>query len=277
VLLSYLELSYLAKAWVFFGGVFIPYSVFFSRPMEATLEKEKTYQKEAFPPPGAVTFWIAFGSLALFVRILRITQFYLWPTGDEALHGFLAISLLRNWNWHFFYTVGEHPPLLIWALALLFKVFNSPFAALWFLPALFSSITIPMGYLCAKEILPKSASALFCFLLAFSFWPIYLGRFCHQGLFIPFWELSSFFLMSRWMKSAGESKRALWPFLLGLWCGLGTLTFISWVFVLFLLLTFVFIFAYQKLLPNVFIFFISLAAGLSPLSWLLLKKVMGTI
>ncbi len=107
----------------------------------------------------------------------RLTQFYLWPTGDEALHGFLAVSLLKSWNWQFFYTVGEHPPLLIWMLALLFDVFKSSFAALWFLPAIFSIVTIPVGYLCAREFLSKSASALFCFFLAFSFWPVYFGLF----------------------------------------------------------------------------------------------------
>jgi uncharacterized membrane protein len=273
--LSYFGFSYLTNTWVFFLGILVPFVIFFFRPTEGASEKEKTYQKETFLFPDALTVWILLGLIAFFIRILRLTQFYLWPTGDEALHGFLALSLLKNWNWQFFYTVGEHPPLLIWMLALLFKVFKSTFWAMWFLPAMISFMTIPVGYLCGKELLSKSASVLFCFLLAFSFWPIYLGRFCHQGLFIPLWELLSFFLMSRWIKNTEKLRGFLWPSLLGMWCGLGTLTFISWIFVLFLLLTFIFIYAYKKKLPNVLWFFTSLAAGLLPFVLALLNEGYG--
>jgi uncharacterized membrane protein len=273
--LSYFPFSYLIKGWIFFLGILIPIVLFMGSPITESMGKEKTYQKEIFSIPDVVAVWAVFGFLAVFIRFFRLTQFYLWPTGDEALHGFLALSLLKKWNWQFFYTVGEHPPLLIWMLALFFKVFKSPFEALWFLPALFSVITIPLGYFCCREFLSKSASGLFAFFLAFSFWPLYSSRFCHQGFFIPFWEFSSFFLMIRWIKSTRKPQRILWPLLLGIWCGLGTLTFISWGVVLLLLLATIFILAFKKLLPNVILFLISLSIGVLPFALAFLKEGYG--
>ncbi len=260
---SFSAFSYQVKGWIFFCGILLP-AVFSLRSLVAQEGMEKIGQKETFTLSNPTVICVALGSLSLMIRFFRITQFYLWPTGDEALHGFLALSLLKNWNWQFFYTVGEHPPLLIWALALFFKIFKSPFVALWLLPALFSAIAVLLGYFWGLKFLSKSASILFTFLLAFSFWPIYSSRFCHQGLFIPFWEFSSFLLMYRWIKSPLKPKPILWPSLLGIWCGLGTFTFISWIFVLIFLLIVILILAYKKLISNSILFFIFLVLGSLP-------------
>ena len=274
--LAYSPFPYQMKGWIFSGGILIPVILFWRSSVTRSTEKEKTYKKkEVFELSNTAIIWGVLGAFAIFVRFFRLTQFYLWPTGDEALHGFLALSLLKQWNWQFFYTVGEHPPLLIWMLALFLKVFKSPFEALWFLPALFSVFAFPIGYFCGREFLSKSAASLFAFFLAFSFWPLYLSRFCHQGLFIPFWEFLSFFLMIRWLKNTHKSQRVLWPFLMGIWCGLGTLTFISWVFVLLLLLATIFILTGRKLLQNTILFLISLTIGLLPFAMAFFKEGYG--
>ncbi len=273
--LSYSVFSYQAKGWIFFFGIFIPIAFFLASLTPQVIGVEKINQKETFTLSNTTAIWVVLGLLSVLIRFYRLTQIYLWPTGDEALHGFLALSLLKNWNWQFFYTVGEHPPFLIWTLALFLKMFKSPFVALWLLPALFSAITIPLGYFCGREFLSKSSSVLLAFLLAFSFWPLYLSRFCHQGLFVPFWEFSSFLIFFRWIKSLPSPKPILWPFLMGIWCGLGTFTFISWVFVLFFLFGIILVLAYKKLISNAFLFFISLSLGLLPFALASFKEGYG--
>jgi uncharacterized membrane protein len=274
-LLSYSTFSCQIKGWIFFFGIFIPAFFSLGSPTPHEIGMEKIASKETFAFSNATALWLLFGFFSVLIHFYRLTQVYLWPTGDEALHGFLSLSLLRDWHWQFFYTVGEHPPLLIWILALFFKVFKSPFVALWLLPALFSLVTIPLGYFCGREFLSKSASVLFAFFLAFSFWPLYSSRFCHQGLFIPFWEFSSFLLLFRWIKSPPQSRSILWPMLLGIWCGLGTFTFISWIFVLLLLVVAILILAHKKLISNVSLFFISLLLGLFPFVLAALKEGYG--
>src|SRR5579871_1648169 len=204
MVLSYSPLSVTLKSWVFCCGVLAPLLFLFFRPLGSVPSKK--FREEPFEAPTGSVFWIGFVGLALLPRFWRLTETYLWPTGDEALHGFLAMSLADKWTWQFFYTVGEHPPLLIWILALFFKWFDSPFFNLWFLPAFFSFLSVPAGYFLARFFSPKSQAFLFAFLLAFSFWPLSSGRFCHQGLFVPFWELLSFLFLALWMKSPSRSE-----------------------------------------------------------------------
>ncbi len=84
-----------------------------------------------------------------------------------------------------------------------------------------------------------------------------------------------FSLLSRWIKSSTEPKQLLWPSLFGIWCGLGTLTFISWAFVLILLLTSVFILVRKKVLANISWFLIFLAIGLIPFTLASFKEGYG--
>ncbi len=231
--LSYSGLSYQMKGWIFFCGIFLPglIAVLMAIPSD---EKGNLFQEETIPTSMPRWVWISAILVLLCLRFYRLTSFFAGPTGDEGLHGFLAIPLVSQWNWQFFYTVGEHPPLLIWALVPFFKWFDSPFFDLWFLPAFFSALAVPAGYWASRQFFSKSFSLLFGFLLAFSFWPLYFGRFCHQGLFVPFWELFGFVLLAIFLKSDGSKKRTGWALLLGLWIGLGSLTFTAWATVIFL-------------------------------------------
>jgi hypothetical protein len=263
-LISYFPLGAIAKGWIFLCGLFIPLLVFPVCSEKFGFKKEEIFKKELLQSGAKPGFFIFLVLLALSLRFMRLNQYYLWPTGDESLHGFLGISLSEEWDWHFFYTVGEHPPLLIWLLAFSFKIFDSPFFALWFWPALFSSIAVPAGYFAAKQFLPKSTSALFGFLLGFSFWPLYFGRFCQQGLFIPFFELLSFGLLALWIRNSKKSGGAPWPFLLGIICGLGTLTFTAWLIVLFLLLVSICVLYFKKSISHLHLFLIPFSISLFP-------------
>lgn len=259
--LSYLPLSYGLKAGLFFAGVLTPFILLVLKPVSAPIEWDP-FEIGGGRVPGALL--AAFFALALFLRFARLAQVSLWPTGDEALHGFLAIGLTQKWNWQFFYTVGEHPPLLIWSMASLFKWFQSPFFDIWFLPCLFSILVIPVGYSLSRRFYSRPFSLLAAFLLAFSFWPLAVGRFCHQGLFIPFWELSSLLGLTLWREAPGPEAGRRRAVLLGIWIGLGTLTFTSWWVVLVLLAATVFFLWRKNDLKHTAWFTAALFLGLSP-------------
>ncbi|HVZ81652.1 MAG TPA: glycosyltransferase family 39 protein [bacterium] len=217
--------------WVFVAGFLVPTTALFLKDLSGALSFRRVEKKPA--PSTALLALVSLILLGAVPRFWRLTEDFLWPTGDEGLHGFLAMGLARHWTGQFFYTVGEHPPLLIWSLALMFKAGWNGLTALWCLPAFFSLILIPVGYGAARRWFDRKWSLVFVFLLAISYWPLSLGRYCHQGLFVPFWEL-----VALWgIGELAEGPRVRWHgwdiFLLGLWIGLGTLTFTAWWAVLF--------------------------------------------
>jgi len=262
--LAYGSLSDSVKAWLVVFGLIGPGIVAIC---SCRFSEEKSYfYIETFSDNFSKWFFVLFIP-ALFFRFYHLTSFYLWPNGDEGLHGFLAIPLVSKWNWQFFYTVGEHPPLLIWSLVPFFKFFDSPFFDTWFLPAFFSFIAVPAGYWASRQFFSKSFTWLFGFFLAFSFWPLYFGRFCHQGIFTPFWELSGFLLLSLFMKAKSERGKNIWIFCLGLWIGLGSLTFTAWAVVILLFaltITAVWFYSYRKYFEYLIGFFSGLIIGMSP-------------
>ena len=141
-LLAYSNFSYIVKSWIFFFGVPAPFFLSIGTRMK---KSPGSWDREQFPlvvKPASLTVMCG---LAVFLRFFKLTGFHLCPTGDEGLHGFLAIPLSEKWNWQFYDTVGEHPPLLIWVLSFFFRFFDSPFFNLWFFPALISALNRSHG------------------------------------------------------------------------------------------------------------------------------------
>jgi hypothetical protein len=262
--LAYDPLSYSTKVWLMVLGLIVPATITLSN--RDFFKKQSFFYTEIFSFDFHQLILVLF-TFAFFFRFYHLTHFYLWPTGDEGLHGFLSIPLVSKWDWQFFYTVGEHPPLLIWSLVPFFKFFDSPFFNIWFLPAFFSFIAVPAGYWACREFFSKSFSLLFGFLLAFSFWPLYFGRFCHQGIFTPFWELCGFLPLSFFMKAPSKRLKSIWAFCLGLWIGLGSLTFTAWAVVILLFVltvTAVWFYRYRTIFEYLIIFFSGLFLGILP-------------
>ena len=261
-LLSYSHWPLWAKSCVFLAGILLPLVVFSSRPVFEN--KKMAAYGESFSVPKDKWIWAGLIGLALYLRFFKLTDFHAWPTGDESLHGFLAIDLVRNPRWQFFYTVGEHPPLLIWGVAFLFKFFKSPGFNLWFLPAVFSALTVPVGYLAVRSFFSKSLSVIYTGLLSFTFWPLYFGRFCHQSVFIPFWEMTCLLLLSRALQTREPKRRNSRLLIFGFWTGLGSLTFTAWLVVMVILTAVVFRLFFKKSLKPFFVYSLGLFAGFLP-------------
>ena len=224
--LAYSDLSLGVKTVILALGVLLPVSLLFiTIPHEAsgTDRREISFSVN----PGLT---LAVIGLGLVLRFIHLTNFRPWPNGDESENAFLAINLLHHPHWQFFYTEGEQPPLLIWCLTPFFRFCENPFFSLWFLPALLSSLALLAGWALARILFPESFAFLLTSILALSFWPLNFGRFCQQGPFIPFWEMTALLLLV-WAFRAPDEKRHRRIFLLGLWTGLGTLAYTSWLVV----------------------------------------------
>ncbi len=210
-------------------------------------------------------FFVLFSIAAVFLRFYRLQTFHLWPSGDEGLQGLFAIDLIQNWNWRFFYTTGQHPPLLIWLLKWFFQDFTSPFLNLWFLPACLSTFFVFMSYWTARQFFSKNVSAVYFVLTAIGFWPMCFGRYCVQGVLIPIFETTAFLLLGYFLKSSSPKFKTLFASSLGLCAGLGTWAYTSWFAVVFFLILVVAVLEAKERLHRfkflgVFLFFLVLSS-----------------
>ena len=196
------------------------------------------YMLETLPAPG-MGWALAVAALAVFLRFYRLGDLFRWPTLDEGWNGILALDLSRHWTWRFFYTFGQAPPLPIWCSALLFKTGMSPFLCLWLPSACVSLLTAGIGYLASRRFFSKSFSLIIGGLLACGYWPLFLGRFCHQGVWVPLWVCLSLWFLGECLRASASPWRKGLPLGLGACLGLGSFTFTPWIPVaLFLALLF---------------------------------------
>ncbi len=237
--LSYLRFPILVKLWIFVLGLVIPsIAAWMMLRIERGVARQLT--KIEFLP--FVPLW-GLGLLAgtaFFLRFYHLTTLSLWPLEDEAMNGYYAIELAEKGNWQFLYDFSGMPPLYVWCLALFFKLFGISLGTLWFLPALLSFLAVALVYRGAVQFFSKSFSLLFAGLIAFSFWPLYAGRFSLQGGFLVFWECLTFYLLASYWKTSNEKLKIRAPLLLGFCAGAGFYTFTSWAVVAFLLTLFIF-------------------------------------
>jgi hypothetical protein len=223
--LAYSDLPLGIKAVILLMGVLLPVVLLFlSTPKEALGPEQR--ELSFLAGPGLT---LAVIGLGLVLRFIHLTDFRPWLTGDESQNAFHVIDLIDHPHWQFFYSQGEQPPLLIWSLTPFFKFCADPFFSLLFLPALLSSLALLTGWAAARALFPGSFGFFLTALLALSFWPLNFGRFCEQGTLVPFWELTALTLLI-WAFHAPDENRQRWRlFLLGLWTGLGTLAYTSWL------------------------------------------------
>jgi hypothetical protein len=186
-------------------------------------------QSEEVLPSVSSWLWLVLGLAACFLRFYRLTTLSTWPLSDEGVHAALALDLFKTGKFHFFYTVAQFPPFFIWFLAAFFKVFPPSLFALWFFPALLSCATVGFAFLAARRFtsLPPSFTVIFTLLTAFSFWPLYTGRFCHPAALMLMWEYMALWRLACFVESP-EKQRLLRAFLLGVTVGGGFYTFTSW-------------------------------------------------
>jgi hypothetical protein len=226
-LLSYFPFALALKVGLFLAGILSPLMMEAGRKESAGLKDIPFYQGEFLGPPR-VWGWLFLALAVLFLRFWKISSLFLWPLGDEGLNGASALELSRHWNWTFFYTSGQVPPLAIWASTFFLKLGCGPFLSLWFPPAIASTLTVAAGTCAARRFFSKSFALICGGLLAFSYWPLFIGRVCSPAVWVPGWTCGCLYFLARLLGSETPGSRRREAVFLGLVTGLGPFTFTSW-------------------------------------------------
>ena len=234
-LLSYTALSFAAKSVVGAIGLALPLYLAFRSASKPGPQEQPAYLKELrLSPPLLIGMVGLFFSV--FLRFYRLESLFRWPNLDEGWIGTIALELSRHWSWKFFYTFGEAPPLTVWSVALMFKLGFPPAFSLWLPPVLVSLLTLATGYWAARQWFSKSFSLVGAGLLAFSYWPLLLGRLCHQGIWLPGWVCLCLGAWGSFNRVREKSVKRIWAVAMGLAMGLGSFVFTPWLIVILVFL-----------------------------------------
>ncbi|HUO57035.1 MAG TPA: hypothetical protein VMV05_02560 [bacterium] len=201
-LLSYGSLLLQTQLWLGLFGIGLPALLYLKSFSGVPLERSRVPGSIGLSPwLGGIAFLFA-----VLLRFYRLTDLSLWPNQDDGNYAFDGVELARKWDTVFFYSAGEVPPLFRWLEGFYFKAVPPSLFTLWFLPAILSVATVPVGYWAARQYFSKSFSLVCLVLLATGFWPAYLGRFCMEKVFLLFWEFLALGLLGKFLKTPGVDR-----------------------------------------------------------------------
>ncbi len=276
-LLSYSSLSIGFKLGLGLFGIILPLFLalravhLLGRPRHSLLELETLSR-----PPAWVFALLVLAALGL--RFWGLTGWPVWPNTDEGLIGRFAVDLCRQWNGRFFYTFGQAPPGMEWFLYCLLPRFSESLQSLWFLPAALSFLAAILSYWAFRSFLSKSMAFLVFVLWSVSFWPLFSGRFCHQGVLLSPWALLVLAVLGFFLKSGKPFLKFWMAVFLGVVTGLGSFTFTPWVtfgFWIFMLVTAVTLMGAKKNRKYFWGFLAALAVTLLPFLLAVVKEGFG--
>jgi len=271
--LSYFPMSWPEKLAIGLFGLVIPFSLAWATHNS---KPGRSLEYQEFLTPAPMTVWILILILAVFFRFYKLTTLSVWPCYDEGFLNYYAFELSQKWDWRMFYGSSQAPPAYMWIQSFFYKWWGPSLQTLWFLPALASILTLPLGYSAARQYFSKSFSFLLLLFMIGSFWPLYLGRFSLMTSLIPFWECLILWLLGIFLK-APPSHQMPWTVFLGLLVGMGFYIHISWIPIAAIIGLALLVFEWNKKRTlNLFYFFV-LAVGLvmAPLIHAALKQNFG--
>ena len=233
-LLSYISLTLTAKLEVGLFGLILP--VLLAALSIHSWPVSENFLRKEFLPPVSIWVWVLIGIAVVFVRFYMLTTLSVWPNYDEGLWGFFALDFYHHWDLSLFYQDNSYPSVYFWGLGLLFKWFQPSVFLVWFYPALISLLVVPTGYGAARLFFSKSLSLFLGLFLAFSFWPIYVGRYGDQMVLTLWAECLLLWTWGRFLKSSSHPARIAVPetIALGVMSVLGLYIYISGVAIAFL-------------------------------------------
>jgi hypothetical protein len=97
-------------------------------------------------------------------------------------------------------------------------------------------VAIPFSYVYAKNLFPNPFAKILSFIVAFSFWPIYVGLFAHPVVLVVTLEWVLLAIWSFWWKNRGGPRESLSLGILSLTAGIGFYTHLHWPAVAFIAL-----------------------------------------
>ncbi len=183
---------------------------------------------DEFLPRPSRAFWAALVLLILVTRFYRYDSLNHWPNYDEAQIAYCAQRLNETWEWRMFWGFGEAPTTMCWLVACASRFLEDPLAAVWLPPAFISTLTVVVAYPVARQYLSRSLSLVVTLLFAITFWPLNMGRICHQGVPLPLWMILFIYVAGKYRNDSGSPIRGYWAALSGILAGAGPFTFTPW-------------------------------------------------
>ena len=234
-LLSYGPFSLTTQLSLFFL-VFIPIFTLAYFVQPHWKQQPSSPVSDEFLPAIPWSVVLLLSASAVVLRFFRLTTLSEWPLVDEARSSLFAMHQAQQWDWKLLYGYHQLPPFYYWLFALFYKAIPPSLFSLWLFPAFLSTAILGLGYWTARSFFSKSFSLLATGLLAFSFWPLYAGRFAAEGLLVLFWELLCLGLLGQLHRKTTPHSQRNWAMLLGIGVGFGFYVHLHWLVVSLLLL-----------------------------------------
>lgn len=226
ILLDYAPLPLTLKLWVLFFGILAPLGIGIFHAC-SQLPSPAPLGHEEVLPPSPRWIWLSLLLLAVSLRLTNLGAAWSWPYGDQSLTGMVALELTHQWSWALFQTFGQIPTLYSWMVYALLHSTHLPFFSLYFPNALFSILTVGMGWLAARQYFSKSFSLILLLLLSFSAVTLRIDQLAYPTTPAMFWQLAVFYVLGRFLK-AEKSFSLTWTCALGALCGCGPYTGTKW-------------------------------------------------
>jgi 4-amino-4-deoxy-L-arabinose transferase-like glycosyltransferase len=188
---------------------------------------------------GKTIFWLALIlAIAIFFRLWKLNEI---PPGlypDVAINGNEAFFSLKNKDFKVFYSENYgREGLMIWLIALSFKIFGVSIFSIRIVAASIGILTVFGLFLLSKELLKdEKISLLASFFLAVSFWHTNFSRIGFRAILLPFVLVFSFYFLFK----SFRKKTILNSILAGIFFGFGFYTYTSFRMAV-LILPFIFI------------------------------------
>lgn len=221
---AYAPLGPEAKLWILVAGVLLPVLLLFKGPYLFA----GTPDKDILPPASGILIFSIL-TIAVILRFWKLTTLFAWPDNDEGVTVWAILRLNEHWDWKFFHGFAQFPPLFPWLGILVFKITHQPLLSLWLGPAFFSVLLLIGVYFAIRCFFTASTAYFAAGLVAFSYWPLSIGRFCQPGVSVPAWACLVAFILGKLLTASSPLIRKKWAIGLGFSLGLGSFTFTPWL------------------------------------------------
>lgn len=216
------EAGFSAKLWIGFLGLVVPFLFALTTAADKPAASAFPSKKESLSP---IPVWLI---LVLFMagiaaRIYGLQSLPVWPLWDDGDLSYYAIQLCERWKWQFFFGPANYGPFFTWGQALFFKWLSPSLFSMWLYPVLYSVLALPVAYWACRKFFNRSFSFLYLLILLFSFWPIYLSKFCLSTTLDLLWEFVALGVLGCLIRAPEKdrSTKILTACLLGFCVGIG--------------------------------------------------------
>lgn len=228
ILLSYFPLGLIPKLTIGLMGLVLPLILAGIESRKRQADGTPFYREEflggSFSKPLGVVLLIG-----ILVRVYYLQDLMnRWPALDDALGATYALDLSRRWEWRFFFSQVQIPPVFYWLLAMFFKLVPASIFTMRLVPFIVGLVCLFLAFFGVRKIFSGSFAFFFLSFTALGLWPLYAGFFCLSLTLFMAWEFLTLFLLAEWAEARDEKRRKQAAALLGLAVGIGFFIAIPW-------------------------------------------------